>query len=53
MACKLLYTSRLLSLLKEMTQVLFNKEPLGKREKSLGRFKQTAHMMPDRQAQIK
>jgi hypothetical protein len=47
MACKLLYTRRLLSLLKEMTQVLFNKEPLGKREKSLGRFEQTAHMMLD------
>jgi hypothetical protein len=47
MACKVLYTRRLLSLLKEMTQVLFNKEPLGKREKSLGRFEQTAHMMLD------
>jgi hypothetical protein len=31
-----------------MTQVLFNKEPLGKREDSLGRFKQAAHMMIDR-----
>lgn len=48
MACKLLYTRRLLSLLKEMTQVLFNKEPLGKREKSLGQFKQTAHITIDR-----